>query len=134
MNIDKSKKEENIINQLHLDLEEPSKSQYSKLNLDTVDIVLNTKSKQFTLESGIIFAKIDIKIDNPMALNWHYKNTANLEDFIISISKYVAIVEQKLTEKDKSRLSSVYEKYVKELVGNKNTMGQEIVDALVGDK
>lgn len=133
MNI-KNKKPKNTIKQLHLDLEKPSKSQYSKLNLDTVDIVLNTKSKQFALESGVIFAKIDVKIDNPISLNWHYKNTANLEDFITSISKYVAIVEQKLTEIDKSRLAAVYEKYVKELVGEKNTMGQEIVDALVGDK
>jgi hypothetical protein len=126
MNIEKES-----VKDVHLDLDKPSNSQYKKLELDRIDVVLNTKSKQFILSNGIIFAKIDIKINNPLALNYHYINSANLDEFIISISKYIAVVDQKLTSDDKKRLSATYENYVKHLIGNKSTMSQEIVDALI---
>ena len=108
----------------------PKTSDIKEFEVNSIDAFLNNKSKQFITSKGFIFARIDVEINNPISLNYHYKNTGNFDAFIESINNFLEKTEQKLAQSDVNKLQKMYENHVRILLGHK-PHSQEIIDILV---
>ena len=82
-------------------------------NTSNEEIVMKTKSKQFNFECGVIMGRIDIDINNKFGLQWHFNNTQSLEDFIKSVTNYVSISKNIVTQTDIDNLTKQYQKGIK---------------------
>lgn len=102
-----------------------------KLDSDTkrMDFVFSQKSMQFIFTNGMILARIDSEIDNLASLYYHFKRTKNMNDFIESVKKDVAIAGYELNNTDITLLKQHYINYI-EKITNKN---QRVVDALTSE-
>ncbi len=84
-----------------------------EVNTDLEEIVLKTKSKQFQFDCGVFMANINTPIKSRFGLQWHFDNTKSVEDFITSVSKFIAVSENVLSKHDISMLTKQYERYSK---------------------
>lgn len=79
-----------------------------------VEKVLSTKSKQFKFQSGAYMGGINSGIDELMfGLKYHAEHTNNFDEFLESVSNFVASSNIVLTDVDKKNLEQHYKKYWK---------------------
>lgn len=106
-----------------------NKINVEKHDIDDLESVYANRSKQFVTDTGIIFARINIEgINNAISLNWHFKNTKNFDDFIKSIQdRLIPYDLPPLSVTDIKKLQTQYENYIKQLIGDKDTLSQQVV-------
>lgn len=110
-----------------------NKINVEKHDIDDLESVYANRSKQFVTDTGIIFARINIEgINNAISLNWHFKNTKNFEDFIKSIQdRLIPYDLPPLSVTDIKKLQTQYENYIKQLIGDKYTLSQQVIDSIM---
>jgi hypothetical protein len=104
-------------------------SGWEDFDTHSIEAFVNNKSYQFFTSKGSIFARLNVEIDKPFALNYHYKKTAYFSEFIESINKYLGD-DLKLDDSDTNKLKNMYENYGKILSGA-TPHSQELVDFLL---
>lgn len=102
----------NINNQKKTDLVNLNESEKVSFNESPILMILRNKSKQFKFDCGDIMGKIDIELKSRFGLNWHYKNTKSLEEFISSVKAFINTSDNDLTENDINLLTKQYQKYL----------------------
>lgn len=101
-------------------------------DLNKLDTFMKNKNLQFKLDCGVIMAVIDYKLESPIGLYFHYENTPNFDQFILSIEAFLKFTNKNLTSNDKNKLSNVYKNYIQKISGNsQQTMSQNIIDFLM---
>ncbi len=110
-----------------------NKINVEKHDIDDLESVYANRSKQFVTDTGIIFARINIEgINNAISLNWHFKNTKNFDDFIKSIQdRLIPYDLPPLSVTDIKKLQTQYENYIKQLIGDKDTLSQQVIDSIM---
>lgn len=110
-----------------------NKINVEKHDIDDLESVYANRSKQFVTDTGIIFARINIEgINNAISLNWHFKNTKNFDDFIKSIQdRLIPYDLPPLSVTDIRKLQTQYENYIKQLIGDKDTLSQQVIDSIM---
>lgn len=110
-----------------------NKINVEKHDIDDLESVYANRSKQFVTDTGIIFARINIEgINNAISLNWHFKNTKNFDDFIKSIQdRLIPYDLPPLSVTDIKKLQTQYENYIKQLIGDKDTLSQQVIDLIM---
>lgn len=112
------------------DFPKPKPSEFKEFEINSIDAFINNKSKQFITSNGLMLARIDVEIDNPISLNYHYKNTGSFDEFIESINRFMTPSNSKLSQSDINKLQKMYENHVRIILGNK-PHSQEIIDILI---
>lgn len=87
-----------------------------QINTNLEEIVLKTKSKQFTFDCGLIMGKIDVPINNLFGLNYHFKKAIDLYEFIESVRSYIATSNNILSDFDIESLTKQYNKYYQKAI------------------
>lgn len=110
-----------------------NKINIEKHDIDDLESVYANRSKQFVTDTGIIFARINIEgINNAISLNWHFKNTKNFDNFIKSIQdRLIPYDLPPLSVTDIKKLQTQYENYIKQLIGDKYTLSQQVIDSIM---
>lgn len=88
-------------------------SNQSIMKSDLEELVFKTKSKQFKFDCGIIMARVNIDINNKFGLKYHLVKSTNQQEFIDSVSQYVAISGGAITDKDKAGLIKQFDLGIK---------------------
>jgi hypothetical protein len=89
-----------------------NESEKVSFNESPILMVLRNKSKQFNFDCGDTMGKIDVELKSRFGLNWHYKNTKSLEEFIESVRQFINTSDNDLTENDINLLTKQYQKYL----------------------
>lgn len=79
-----------------------------------IEDVLKFKKNQFNFDNGLFMGTIPSKLDTKFGLFWHVMNTTNMEEFISSVTDFIALTENSLSELDIERLQNHYIKYFTE--------------------
>lgn len=84
-----------------------------EINDSNIKKVLDDKKYQFEFESGNYMEAINSNklSDIPFSLKYHKNNTKNLDEFILSVKKFIENSNGTLTEEDINRLGKHYNKY-----------------------
>jgi len=88
----------------------PLQQKAQQIDTKAEEIVMKNKSKQFKFDCGVIMGRIDVEIPNKFGLNWHYINTDSLDNFIGSVSKFIGVSGNSLTETDQENLRKQYDR------------------------
>jgi hypothetical protein len=84
-----------------------------EINTSLEEMVLTNKSKQFKFDCGAVMGRINVAIKNNFGLNYHYNMTKSVDEFIKSVSDYIATSGNKVSSSDISKLQKQYEKFKK---------------------
>lgn len=114
-----------------IEIPKVSSSDKAKYQLNEIDNVFQHDSNLFRFSNGVKMANINIEIDNPISLNYHYKNSANFDDFISSIKGTLAsIADKKISSADVERLRSEYKNQVERTLKSNKTISQQVAQIL----
>lgn len=80
------------------------------INKQQLQTVLVVKSKQFSFDCGAVMASIKTDTGNMFGLKHHADKSSNVDEFILSVSKFIQTTGENLTEQDKQRLTKEYVK------------------------
>ena len=127
-NLNEAKKKKNDVT---LKLPKVSSSDIAKYELDEIDNVFSNSNNLFRLSSGIAMANINIEIDNPIALNYHYKHSGNFDEFINSINITIGAMSKKgLSSSDIEKLRKEYENQVQRTMKTDRRISQQVAQIL----
>lgn len=79
-----------------------------------IEDVLKFKKNQFNFDCELFMGTIPSKLDTKFGLFWHAMNTNNMEEFVNSVSDFIALTKNSLSELDIERLQNHYIKYFTE--------------------
>lgn len=79
-----------------------------------IEDVLKFKQNQFTFESGIFMGTIPCRLETKFGLLWHALQTKDMNEFVSSVSDFIASSKESLTELDIEKLENHYIKYFTE--------------------
>lgn len=130
MNINKPLFEEtdNLLSFKNFD--KPTSSEMVKYDINNLDKFMQSKHLQFITNKGAILANIDVEIDNPISLNYHYKKSSDFESFIKSVNEFLKFSELELTDSDISTLNGVYQNHIRKIV-KEPTLANQVIQALI---
>ena len=118
-------------NDVTLKIPKVSSSDIKKYELDEIDNVFANSNNLFKLSSGISMVNINIEIDNPIALNYHYKNSSNFDDFIHSINNTISTITKKgISSGDKEKLRKEYENQIQRTMNTDRRISQQVAQIL----
>ena len=90
--------------------EEISAKDAKTYDVNTLMSIYTHRSQRFVLSDGTIMGAFGVDINNPIALEYHYKKTPNFDTFIDSINNFLSIQNKKLSGTDINKLRGLYGK------------------------
>lgn len=77
-----------------------------------IEDVLKLKKNQFQFNCGLYMGTIKSGLNNNFGLLWHVQNTIDEESFLNSVTSFIELSNNSLTQNDIERLNAHYNKYV----------------------
>jgi hypothetical protein len=97
-----------------------------KYDIDKIDKYINDPKQQWKSAKGAVFAQINVLIDNPLSLNYHFANNPNFETFFESVKNFAKIAGFNMTKSDKIRLQKIYADHLSKTLQKKAGKSQTI--------